>query len=54
LSIIGASTQVKLRWVGRRPAPRLEYPDLKRAVPDQYAWLKRDVVLFEDGASGPN
>jgi predicted phage terminase large subunit-like protein len=31
---------------------RLEYPDLKRAVCDQHARLRPDVVLIEDRASG--
>ena len=31
---------------------RLEYPELKRAVRDQYACWRPSVVLIEDKASG--
>ena len=31
---------------------RLEYPELKRAVRDQYALYRPSVVLIEDKASG--
>jgi predicted phage terminase large subunit-like protein len=31
---------------------RMEYPELKRAVREQYEWFRPDVVLIEDKASG--